>query len=148
MRISQEADYAFRSILYMSVHQSSKNHNVRTLSENLHIPLRFTSKIFQKLKQARLVVSSRGIYGGYSLSRDVKDITFLHVLEAIDGPLCINKCLRDVTHCSMKAADQCYIHRSLKKVQNELRNALSSINFHDALQPIDHAPAETAQAMQ
>ena len=129
MKISQEADYAFRIIMYMSGFEFGSSHNVRKVADSLNVPPRFASKILQKLKQAGVVISYRGIHGGYSLARPKEEITFLQVLEAIDGPLAINRCLVDPAACSRDAAGHCPIHDKLNEIQNNLARSFDSITF-------------------
>lgn len=129
MKISQEADYAFRTVLYMSGQPLNSSHNVKSIAEQLSIPPRFASKILQKLKRAKIVKSFRGVYGGYALNRPPEDISFLQVLEAIDGRISLNRCLTDEGLCSRNAAPGCYVHQQLKKVQDTLSAELQSINF-------------------
>lgn len=51
------------------------------------IPLRFLITILIELKHARLIRSSRGSAGGYTLSRPPKDITLADILRSVEGPL-------------------------------------------------------------
>ncbi|MGI6169175.1 MAG: RrF2 family transcriptional regulator, partial [Christensenellales bacterium] len=121
--------YAFRTVLYMSDLPLSSSHNVKTIAEQLTIPPRFASKILQKLKRGNIIKSFRGVYGGYSLNRPPEEIDFLQVLEAIDGPVTLNRCLTDEGLCSRGAAPACYVHQQLKKLQSELCQRLQSVNF-------------------
>jgi Rrf2 family protein len=45
------------------------------------------AKVLRRLVHAKLLESTRGAHGGFSLARPTSEITFLDVLEAIEGPL-------------------------------------------------------------
>jgi len=51
----------------------------------LGISLSYGEQLTSKLKEAGLIISSRGPSGGYSLSRSAKDITILQVISAVKG---------------------------------------------------------------
>jgi len=51
------------------------------------LPLTQLEQLFVQLKRAGILRSQRGVGGGYVLARPVSEITLLHVVEAIDGPL-------------------------------------------------------------
>jgi Rrf2 family protein len=47
----------------------------------------FARKVLGRLAAAGILLSQHGTYGGYRLTRPLKDITLLEVVEAVDGPL-------------------------------------------------------------
>lgn len=129
MRITQEADYAFRIVRCLGSMKGLKMGSTQ-ISEETVIPHRFTFKILRKLTQAGITGSIRGKGGGYKLVKEPADISLLEVLEVIDGPLLINRCLEDGYVCSMHKDDAvCEIHKTIGQVGNELRDKLSQRSF-------------------
>jgi Rrf2 family protein len=100
---------------------------VSTIAEAQAIPPRFLAKIFQLLGKAGVVKSRRGAKGGFSLTRPASQITVKEVIEAIDGPLYLNRGttspLRDV----------------LEEAQATMVQVLSRANFADLAQTEQHA---------
>lgn len=129
MNINQESDYAFRIVLMLSKEGLGNRLDAKFLSEKGNIPLRFLLKLTRKLTQAGIVQSFRGTSGGYSISKDPKDITLKDVVEAIQGPIIINRCIYDSTACSANKTGHCSIHRALGGIQNTLLSELEKINF-------------------
>ena len=129
MRISQECDYAFRIILYFATRELGFKADAKAVVEEQHIPLRFALKIFRKLCEAKIMKSFRGVHGGYSLLATPADITFYHVIEAIDGPIYINKCLRPDGECSRNAQSHCPMHDKLMILQEGFTKALDDVTF-------------------
>ncbi len=99
MQITREGDYGIRSILYLSRQPFKKISFVNEISEEYKIPRSFLAKILQKLVKAKIVRSYRGVKGGFSLTRQARDINMLEVLEAIEGKICLNICLADKKKC-------------------------------------------------
>ena len=57
------------------------------MAERREIPVQFLEQLFSTLRRAGLLVSQRGVGGGYRLARDADDITVLEVVQALDGRL-------------------------------------------------------------
>lgn len=59
--------------------------HIESLSQEEGIPANYLAQILAELRNAGLITSKRGKKGGYSLSRNPRDISLRHVIEAIDG---------------------------------------------------------------
>lgn len=129
MRITVESGCAIRTILFLSLRGVGIKTGAKIISENENIPIRFTLKILRKLKIAELVCSYRGQSGGYALLKEPKDITMKEVIEIIDGPIVMNKCLSNTGTCDLERSNVCPIHYYLNSVQEEVSERLESINF-------------------
>lgn len=129
MNINQESDYAFRIILMLCKEGLDNKLDAKSLSEQGSIPLRFLLKLTRKLTQAGIVKSYRGVNGGYAITKKPKDITLKDVVEAIQGPIIINRCVYDEKACSANKTGHCSIHKALCNIQNTMLNELSKVNF-------------------
>ncbi len=101
MKITQEADYALRMMYRLAEATASGNPVVgaATLADSAAVPTRFGLKILHKLSIAGLVKTSRGVAGGYSLDQDPAALTLRRIIEAVDGPIALNRCLCDSYDC-------------------------------------------------
>lgn len=133
MRITQEADYALRAVYYLCTMEPGARVSANIIAEEQNIPVRFLLKLLQKLRNAGLVESFMGVNGGYALNRKPQDITLLDVVEAVDGPIYINRCLYDPEECNNIGVKNCSIHKALYHVQENLKRDLKSINFQTIL---------------
>ncbi len=134
MNINQATDYAFRAVLFLAKQPSGKVVEAQHISRQEVIPMRFLLKIMPSLIKAGIVRSQRGVGGGYMLAKSPAEITFLNIVEAVEGPIHINRCLEDFDYCSKKGAPECQVHRALAGVQQKLVSELDRINFADILQ--------------
>lgn len=135
MQISKEADYAIRSILYLSL-QKDKPSTVGDISEAQGIPKAFTAKILQKLVKAGLIKSTRGVKGGFSLAKEPVNISLLDVVEAVDGDIALNYCLIDKNKC--KRSHSCFVHPFWAEIQEELVEKLKSYHFQKIINSGNH----------
>ena len=129
MKITQEADYGLRVVLYLSKLEYGEKISAGTIAEHEEIPFRFLLKLLRKLIASEIIKSYRGVNGGYALNKLPEKITLRDVVEAIDGPVYVNRCMIDPEFCSRKKTGQCEIHRALAGVQQKLIIELEKVNF-------------------
>ena len=130
MRITQEADYAVRIIDSMA--RKNERMDARAVSEITGVTLRFTLKILRKLAMSGIVKSYKGVQGGYELARRPHEINLCEVIEAVDGPICISRCLSEELPCSqLENKELCYYHSIFADVSLTIRKKLESVTFRD-----------------
>ncbi|MBK1813377.1 Rrf2 family transcriptional regulator [Clostridium sp. YIM B02505] len=129
MKITQEADYGLRVVLYLSKLGEDAKVKASVIAEHEGLPLRFLLKLLGKLIGSGIIKSYRGTNGGYSLNKLPEEITLKDVIEAIDGPIYVNRCLIDPTYCNAQKGNRCEIHKALGGIQTSLIMQLSKINF-------------------
>lgn len=82
-----------------------------------------------KLKRGGILASRRGVDGGYMLARPAEKISLLDVVEAVEGGISINRCLKNEALCNGGFAPECRVHRTLMVVQERLLADLRNYNF-------------------
>jgi Rrf2 family protein len=127
MQITRQADYATRAILYLARNRNGKRVATSQVAKEQKIPSSFLAKIISQLSIAGLLHTSRGAHGGITLARDPEQITFLQVIEAIDGPIQLNVCVECEGLCSFE--DNCPIQTVWRDTQKELISKLRNTNF-------------------
>lgn len=128
MRITQEADYAVRIIDCLA--HRKKRLDAGTISQLTGVTLRFTLKILRKLVMSGILVSFKGVSGGYELSRKPVEINLRQVIEAVDGPIAISRCISDGMPCNHSEGEcGCYYHKIFADISKSIRDKFESINF-------------------
>lgn len=126
MRVTQEADYAIRICAVLD--ETDKKLGAAALAELACITPRIALKVLRKLMTVGIVRSYKGARGGYELDRRGDELTVLEVIELIDGPMRISKCL-DCKHiCSrnQNKAD-CKMHIAFDLINEQLVENLGLI---------------------
>ena len=132
MRITLESDYALRIISALAECDDVVDAN--KLSDTTSVTLRFTLKILHKLVQGNLVTSYKGSKGGYKLKVSPNEITLKDVIELIDGPIAIVRCLGNGETCSMNSdKTACIYHHIFDKISFDLAIKLQNITIADVL---------------
>lgn len=92
MQISRKAEYALHALIYIASTSGEKACSINEIAENARIPREYLAKVLKGLTNDGFLVSSRGINGGYRLKKAPKDITYLAILEAAEGPFAVTLC--------------------------------------------------------
>lgn len=103
LRISRKIDYGLRAMIYLASISPDAIVPFREIARQMLVPEDFLAKILKTLVDEGLVRSTRGPHGGYALAKPASDISFLEVIEAVEGPIALNVCL-DEDGCGKAAA--------------------------------------------
>lgn len=132
MRITLESDYALRILTAMAGYDGVTD--AKTISEDTSVTPRFTLKILHKLVQGDLVQSYKGVNGGYKLKVRPENITLKTVIELIDGPIAIARCLDSDEGCSLNCdKSSCDYHHIFDIISIELASKLNKITISDVI---------------
>ena len=132
MRITLESDYALRII--STIAESEDIIDAATIADKTSVSLRFALKILHKLVGGDIISSYKGRVGGYKLKVPADKITLKTVIELIDGPIAIVRCLENGESCSMnKEKTACIYHHIFDKISFDLASKLSKITIADVL---------------
>ncbi|MEW5993397.1 MAG: Rrf2 family transcriptional regulator [Candidatus Zixiibacteriota bacterium] len=99
MQFTKAEEYGMLGVLYLAEQTSKKVTPLSEISEAKEIPEKFLAKIFQSLSRSGIVRSHRGVRGGFTLARDPRKLPVKEVLEAIQGPYHLMKCIKDTGIC-------------------------------------------------
>ncbi|WP_123043336.1 RrF2 family transcriptional regulator [Cohnella candidum] len=85
MQFSKSTDYALHALIHLGHSERSSNVGIKELSGALNVSESYLSKIMSKLRQDGIVRAVPGVNGGYELARPADQITFLDVIQVIEG---------------------------------------------------------------
>lgn len=131
MYITQEADYAVRIVQCLS--KNNIRRDARSISEEVHVTLRFSLKILGKLSAAGIVKSFKGNKGGYELAHAPQDISLRDVLRAVEGPYVMSRCIVE-QDCNCGKYGTCAFQKAFCRISNSINQQLEAVNFHDLLE--------------
>ncbi len=128
MEISLKADYALRAVQYI-VQSKSPRPTINEIAEKEQMPREFLAKVLLDLTEAGILKSFRGINGGYQLARRPAQITMLEVIEAIGGPVKLNRHQpnQKLKDCTLSAAS--LMHPYFAALEKQLIDKLKKQTF-------------------
>ena len=140
LQISRKIDYGLRAMIYLAGLPLGRVASLQDLSSTLRLPREFLAKILKGLAERGLVRSARGVRGGYQLARPARDISFLEVIEAVEGPVQLNVCLDHKDRCDVSAG--CTMYHVWKAGQERMLEVYRRTSLAElvAEQPQEQAP--------
>jgi Rrf2 family protein len=100
LQISRKVDYALRAMIYLAGLPAGEREPQQEVASKNDIPREFLAKILKTLADGGLVKAHRGPHGGVALARPAGEVSFLDVIEAVEGPVVLNLCLDEAQGCS------------------------------------------------
>jgi len=92
VRLTAKSEYGVLAAIDLACKYGEGPVSARLIAERRAIPPRFLDQLFVALRRAGIVTAVRGAHGGFVLSKDPGQITVLHVVEALEGPLQASVC--------------------------------------------------------
>ena len=92
MKYSQATNYALHTMLYFVALPVGSTIGVHRLAKLQGLSPTYLSKILTKLVKAGIIESTPGVNGGYRLTRNKADLSFLEVIHAIEGTASLFHC--------------------------------------------------------
>ncbi len=131
MQLTRSADYAVRAMLDIAAQTDNEDDRVRThmVAQRQDIPPALLAKLVPLLVRAGLLDSQRGARGGLSLARPASEISMLEIVEAIEGPIAVNRCTATPVQCDKVA--RCVVHPVWQQAQDYLVHLLKTTSLAD-----------------
>ena len=126
VRISRLTDYA-TVLLAVLAAQPERVQTAASLAEQTHIGAPTVSKLLKQLQRAGLVISTRGLHGGYQLARPATQISAAAILDALEGPLALTDCSVAHGHCDIE--DSCRVGRVWQRLHLTIRRSLGDVSL-------------------
>jgi FeS assembly SUF system regulator len=134
IRLSKLTDYGLVLMTYMGGSQPETVHTARELSLESRVPLPTVSKLLKELLASGLLVSYRGIKGGYSLAREPREISVAEIISALEGPVAFTECSTELSSCELQQC--CPIKEHQRMISRVVEGALHQLMLSDLIHPL------------
>jgi Rrf2 family protein len=138
--LRRNTDYALRLMISLARSYEKGSISTRVLAEEQEVSYQLACKLMQRLHDAKLVSSSMGPKGGFRLSRAPEQINLLEVVEVIQGPVRMNRCLMSETACPRGGG--CPVRAKITELQGHIEEYLHSVTVGDLV----NSPSKAGQS--
>lgn len=142
MQFTKAEEYGMQGVLHLADKGQGKVTPLSEISEAREIPEKFLAKIFQALSRSGILRSHRGVRGGFTLAKAPCDITVKDVLESIQGPYHLMKCIPDPESCPRSS--QCAMRDLLATAEERMLEVFTGHTLEDLVALERAKQAETA----
>jgi len=129
MMFSSPTEYAIRGLSEMAMRGDDQRVMLDDLVAGTNLPRDFMAKVFQRLVHAGLLRSAKGRGGGFSLARPAHQITMMQIMEALDGPQTMDRCVVGLEKCNDHMP--CPQHDLYKPIRQRLKDYLNTTTLAD-----------------
>ena len=130
IKISKLTDYAMVILTYMGKNAATI-FQAQEISLHTNIAYPTVAKLLKQLAKKQLVISQRGINGGYKLAYSPNNISLANVIMALEGPVAITECSSKTKSCAIAAT--CPIASPWLKINRIIYDALDSYKLSDLI---------------
>ncbi len=101
MKITTKSKYAVKAIYTLTaLGGTTQPVSMEKILEIEDISKKYLERIFSIMKEGNIIISTRGVGGGYMLARPANDITLLEIINITDGPLAASDCAIESNNCN------------------------------------------------
>lgn len=93
MKLSTRSRYGLRAVVELAAQYGEAPLPLVTIAQRQEVSESYLEQLLRSLKAAGLVTATRGINGGYRLSRPPEEISVREVLEALEGATVVADCV-------------------------------------------------------
>lgn len=138
LRLSKLTDYG---TLILAQLAAERGHlaSAGRVAEATHLAQPTVRKLLKSLSHAGLVVSERGVQGGYALARAPELISAAAIIDALEGPVAITECSAIDGACDLES--YCHVGRAWQKINRSIRQALEHVSLADLRECGEPLPA-------
>lgn len=129
--VSTKVDYALLIMVELGKPSDQEYQSLHDIAARHHISSKYLSQLVVPLKKAGLVESKEGKTGGYQITKSLKDITVRSIVEAVDGPLQIVKCMDSEKDCPVETT--CHTKPIWENLKSDIYQLLDQKTLADIL---------------
>lgn len=127
--ITKKAEYAIIILTELASHPEGTVITSKKISRNRAIPSNLVVQLLSVLKEAGWTSGTRGPAGGIRLLIDPSEVSLRQVIEKIDGPIGITRCLFSDTPCQNKT--HCSLRGIWAEAQQSMLTVLEQVTIKD-----------------
>src|SRR5438105_1678571 len=115
LRLNKLTDYAMVTVAYLAKHPKQAD-NAKNIAEKTGVSLPTTSKLLKCLAKHQLLLTQRGIHGGYQLALPPQEIPLGKIIQALEGRIALTACSHSHYRCGIEK--QCLIRDNWRNISS------------------------------
>tara|TARA_B100000131_G_scaffold311278_1_gene343951 strand:- start:892 stop:1317 length:426 start_codon:yes stop_codon:yes gene_type:complete len=131
MKLSNKGRYAVMALADLAKFNTNTPISLRDISLRQGISLLYLEQIFLKLKKNKIVVSARGIKGGYNLNKKASEIKISEILNAVDEKVKTVGCTKELKKGCNGKSSKCITHNLWDELELHINEFFNNKNLDD-----------------
>ena len=144
MKLSTKGRYGMRAMLDLALQSGTEPVLIKDISKRQEVSDLYQQQLFNRLKTAGLVRSTRGPKGGFMLTKPPSQISLADILQAMEGSTAPVECVDNATFCSR--ADSCVTRKVWAEIKKAMDGVLESTTLQDLVKQEERNKVEVYEA--
>ena len=137
-KINRKIEYALIALKHMSSAAQGQLVSAKEICDAYKTPFDPTSRVLQIMAQNGILKAEHGAHGGYQISKNISEITFLELAEMLVGPIQIANCFHsDYMRCELAAC--CNLIGPMLNLNEKMYQLFKTISVRDLIESKNHA---------
>ncbi|GAB4016452.1 MAG: hypothetical protein Fur0010_16230 [Bdellovibrio sp.] len=131
LKINKKVEYALMALKYMAQKDEGSLTSAREICEKFNIPFDTTAKVLQIMNNKNILVSTKGLKGGYTLAKSLDQINFIDIVEMVEGIETEMYCQNQKGLCDLYHS--CNIVTPIDQLNRKVHTYLESLTLSELL---------------
>jgi len=133
MKLTTKGRYAVMAMADLAFNANTKAVSLTEISLRQNISLAYLEQIFIKLKNKKLVRSTRGATGGYILERSASEIKLSHIISAVDEEVKMLNCKKNSKKGCNNKSTKCITHNLWDELDQHINGFFERVKLQDLI---------------
>jgi Rrf2 family protein len=142
LKINKKVEYALMALKFMADKSQNGDQNfltsAREVCDEFNLPFDTTAKVMQLMNNQEILKSTKGIKGGYVLSKNLSEISYMSLVNLIEGKVSGSVCTTTKGTCELFG--KCNIATPVELLNRKLNVFLETLSLADLLQGTEFNP--------
>ena len=131
MKLTTKGRYAVMAMADLASNTNVCPVSLKEISLRQNISLAYLEQIFIKLKNKKLVRSSRGATGGYFLEKPASEIKLSHIISAVDEEVKMLNCKKSSKRGCNNKSTKCITHNLWDQLDQHINGVFEKVKLQD-----------------
>jgi Rrf2 family iron-sulfur cluster assembly transcriptional regulator len=131
MKLTTKGRYAVMAMADLAFNANTKAVSLTEISLRQNISLAYLEQIFIKLKNKKLVKSSRGATGGYILEKPASEIKLSHIIFAVNEEVKMLNCKKNSKKGCNNKSTKCITHNLWDELDQHINGFFEKVKLQD-----------------
>lgn len=134
-KLNRRVEYSLMALKYLHF-RSPEKVTAKEVADQLHISFDVVARVLQVLAQKGILNSEQGVAGGYRLAHSLQTLSLHQLVEIIDGPSSVVKCITETGACDNE--ETCNIVPPMKALNDKLSEFYKTISIQELVEEMNH----------
>lgn len=144
VKMNRKVEYSLVALKHMSTKPQGTLTSAKEISETYELPFDATARALQHMAQSGLLRVEHGAAGGYCVARDLSIITLHDLINIVETPKPLAKCMDAEDSCELEKS--CNIKSPMSFLNERLKQFYQGISVRELLDQADESARLVATA--